>query len=648
MSKRPADSAEAGASAEGGGDEKKRLKYTEEDLERLVQKRLDEQAVVHPLMQETFRVQDPVNGLMNLPGITKRIVDNKLFQRMRHIRQLAMVQYVYPGATHNRLFHSIGTGWLAYNFMKDLRHRQPELKITHREVLCVTIAGLCHDLGHPCYSHMFEVFMQDIGKKRRKAIREQGLTPSPEEEREISQYEKWNHETASGLLLDKLMEELSDVMTQVGLKSDDEGDDFTLIRELIDPPKKELEAALEKGTLKKEWIIIMKGRPVEKSFIYEIVSNWRSGIDVDKFDYFRRDAFHLGIKRQFDHERYIASARVVEPNNDVRTIATPAKDKDTLSNNMLELRKMLHMMAYQHKTVKKLETHMVDILNMLDDHVRLAGRNGQKMKMSEAALKCDEVAYPKLTDTFVESLLLTGGDLFPDSGGALAPAAEEFMKRMTNRNLMRLVAVWDMPRVGEPDMPKQLMPMPDSDTLIKQVHQRYEQTGGALHPSVDLRPVPLSELKCRLSSLHSGMGATDPITRVHLYQKEGDVKQLQLADGDAEPLRRRVFVFWNPTEQADRITLNRLTRAFQEWMFKETEDFEQIQKASSPARRNSSPMRPPSRTPSKVNSGEASSSVAAASGQAQESAAISRRRNLLRNVQASCPLDRDPDPLLRR
>lgn len=31
-----------------------------------------------------------------------------------------------------------------------------------------------------------------------------------------------------------------------------------------------------------------KGRPMEKSFLYEVVANKRNGIDVDKWDYFAR------------------------------------------------------------------------------------------------------------------------------------------------------------------------------------------------------------------------------------------------------------------------------------------------------------------------------------------------------------------------
>ena len=45
------------------------------------------------------------------------------------------------------------------------------------------------------------------------------------------------------------------------------------------------------------------GRPPEKAFLYELISNKRNGIDVDKFDYFMRDSHGLNIKATFDPRR---------------------------------------------------------------------------------------------------------------------------------------------------------------------------------------------------------------------------------------------------------------------------------------------------------------------------------------------------------
>ena len=49
------------------------------------------------------------------------------------------------------LFFSVG--YLAGELVETLQQKQPELGINDKDVLCVKIAGFCHDLGERRYSY---------------------------------------------------------------------------------------------------------------------------------------------------------------------------------------------------------------------------------------------------------------------------------------------------------------------------------------------------------------------------------------------------------------------------------------------------------------------------------------------------------------
>jgi len=109
--------------------------------------------------------------------------------------QLGVASYVFPTATHKRFEHCIGTAYLALKVAKKLKKAQPYLEITERDVQCVAIAGLCHDLGHGPYSHLFDgPFLSKI------------LDPKLD----------WTHEWASTMLFDAMLEENPDIIIKKG------------------------------------------------------------------------------------------------------------------------------------------------------------------------------------------------------------------------------------------------------------------------------------------------------------------------------------------------------------------------------------------------------------------------------------------------
>ncbi|MFZ3148698.1 MAG: HD domain-containing protein [Methanothrix sp.] len=98
-------------------------------------------------MLDTLR--DPVHGAIQIDELERHLILSRPMQRLKGIKQLGLVETVYPGASHSRFEHSLGTMYMAGRMAE-------HLGLVWEEVRKVRIAGLLHDLGHSALSHAVE------------------------------------------------------------------------------------------------------------------------------------------------------------------------------------------------------------------------------------------------------------------------------------------------------------------------------------------------------------------------------------------------------------------------------------------------------------------------------------------------------------
>lgn len=111
-------------------------------------------------------INDPVHGFINIPfPLSFDIIEHPFFQRLRHIRQLGLTFFVYPGATHTRFHHALGAMYLMAEAISVLRAKGHG--ITHEEEEAAIAAILLHDIGHGPFSHSLEYHLvKDVGHEQ--------------------------------------------------------------------------------------------------------------------------------------------------------------------------------------------------------------------------------------------------------------------------------------------------------------------------------------------------------------------------------------------------------------------------------------------------------------------------------------------------
>lgn len=260
-------------------------------------------------------INDPVHGHMYFPGVVVDAIDTPQVQRLRELKQLGTSYYVFPGASHNRFEHSLGTAHLATNMFDALRTRAASDvrdALTGADRVAVQLAGLCHDLGHGPFSHVFD----NEFLPRRVAGWHAGDEPP------------WNHEAMGADMFRWMV--------------DDNGMD------------------LDKGVIDRVCDLITSSN-VESAtpgtkFLWDIVANKRNSIDVDKFEYLLRDQHGTGVKGNVDVGRLMSFMKVIDDQ-----ICFKASEVYNVYD-LFHTRANMHQKVYTHKKAKAIEYMIVDAL----------------------------------------------------------------------------------------------------------------------------------------------------------------------------------------------------------------------------------------------------------------------------------------------
>eukprot|EP00092_Neocalanus_flemingeri_P041181 GFUD01044839.1.p1 GENE.GFUD01044839.1~~GFUD01044839.1.p1 ORF type:complete len:491 (-),score=159.76 GFUD01044839.1:168-1640(-) len=339
---------------------------------------------------DTITIKDNVHGYIRVPPLCRMIMDTPQFARLKSVKQLGCCHYVYPTSTHTRFDHSLGVMHLASKFYVALTESHPDLysPVDH---LCVQVAGLMHDMGHGPFSHLWEHFVSEA---------DPGCG--------------WRHEQSS---LDMFLylvrkNDIPLMEWEVGAR------DVEFILELV---------KREPLVMKDDWPY--KGRGQEKAFLYEIIANYKSGIDVDKMDYLHRDGKAMGLPVTFDIERYFHSASIAWNSRGTSFISLRKGMEDPVL--VYQDRSRLHRKGYQHKTVKVIERMMLDMLLAADPFLDIVKDDeGGLVRMSQAWRNPEE--FDVLSDEFVEKSI-------QHSRGASLAAARDILERIHTRELYSVV-----------------------------------------------------------------------------------------------------------------------------------------------------------------------------------------------------------------
>ncbi|KAK7455784.1 hypothetical protein VKT23_010815 [Stygiomarasmius scandens] len=336
-----------------------------------------------------------------------------------------------------------GVAHIARVLVEHLRRQQPELGITDRDIESVQIAGLCHDLGHGPWSHFWDgVFIP-------KAF------PGSD----------WTHERGSEEMFKYLISDNNIRMNE---------DDAEFIMALI--------AGDHKRT------------PKEKKFLFDVVANRESGLDVDKFEYIQRDSHMLGDPIKINISRILESARVIDDH-----ICFDWKDLSKIYN-IFESRFHLHERYYNHKTAKAIEYMLLDALLFAEPTLHFA-------KNIE-----NPTQYLHLTDSIMQFI--------QHSKDESLIKAQNIFSRIECRDLYKCVDQQFIEWRSR-DLVKEVT----KEKIVNACKKIYGESPPQAFPDINIDELESAHVIVDQTPIHYGKGELNPIDFVNFYSRN-DLSEL--------------------------------------------------------------------------------------------------------------------------
>ena len=328
----------------------------------------------------------PDNDQNETDSAAWRLINTREFQRLRRIRQLGFSDFVYPGATHTRLSHSIGVYHTARQIIEVIR-RSCRDTFDPTRARVVQLASLLHDIGHGPFSHVFEAAARQVGLPRR--------------------HENWGAEIVLGDT------EVNQVLREI---------DQTLPSEV---------AALLKEELPKD--------------IYSTVVS--SQFDADRLDYIQRDRLMTGVEfAHLDRDWLLDCLEVgqitIDDEDPVEAPCLYLNPKGVqVAEEYLQARFRLYTMVYMHKTTRAAEKMLGELLRLASKHGAGTGIEGDPVLQYLVSDEPSLNSYLDLDDAAVWAMIarLCSSPIVPLSSLSI---------RLRNRRLYKCVdvAVHDDPR----------------------------------------------------------------------------------------------------------------------------------------------------------------------------------------------------------